>query len=116
MSKDIKEERLRWILPIYRKEIKLCNLAKVCPYSERSLKRWLKAYRENGIIGLEPKSTQPITQPKETPIRIKEEVISLRKRTDLCAIKLHWRLKKKSIVVPVSTIGKILKQEGLVRK
>ena len=39
MSKNIKEERLRWILPIFRKEIRLCDVNKVCPYSERSLKR-----------------------------------------------------------------------------
>ena len=32
-------------------------------------------------------------------------------------MKLHWRLlKTKNLNVPVSTIGKILKQEGLVRK
>jgi transposase len=117
MSKDIKEERLRWILPIINKEIRLCDVSKVCPYSERSLKRWLRGFREKGEAGLEPKSTEPKSQPNETPIRIKEEVIALRKETDLCALKLHWRLKrKKKINIPVSTIGKILKQEGLVRK
>jgi len=29
--------------------------------------------------------------------------------------KLHWRLKKRNIIAPISTIGKILKDEGLVR-
>ena len=117
MSKSIKEERLRWIMPIIKEEIRLCDVAKVCPYSERSLKRWKKNYLLYGEKGLEPKSTAPKTQPNETPIRIKEEVIEMRKKTRLCALKLHWKLKKeKNIVVPVSTIGKILKQEGLVRK
>jgi len=41
MPKTIKEERLRWILPIYNKEIKLKDAAKVCPYSQRSLERRL---------------------------------------------------------------------------
>lgn len=118
MSKDVKEERLRWILlPIYEKRIRVTDMVRICPYSERSLKRWLKAYREKGEQGLEPKSTQPKTQPRETPIRVKEEIIALRKETNLCARKLHWRLKKsKGIGVPVSTIGKIIKQEGLVRR
>jgi hypothetical protein len=40
----------------------------------------------------------------------------MRKKTKLCALKLHWKLKKKGLVVPISTIGKIIKQEGLVRK
>jgi len=91
-------------------------MAKVCPHSNRSLKRWCKAFQEGGVDALAPKSTRPKTQPNETPIRIKEEVITLRKETSLCALKLHWRLKKKGLVVPLSTVGKILKNEGLVRK
>lgn len=93
MAKTIKEERWRWLKPIINKEMKLVDVAKVCPHSVRSLKRWKKAYKMNGIEGLIPKSTEPKTQPNETPIRIKEEVIALRKQTGLCALKLHWRLK-----------------------
>lgn len=117
MTKSIREERLRWVKPIYEKKIKLCEAVKVCPHSERSLKRWLKVYREYGEEGLEPKSTAPKSQPNETPIRIKEEVKSLRKVTGLCALKLHWRLiKTEGLNVPVSTIGKILNQSGMTRK
>jgi transposase-like protein len=65
---------------------------------------------------LVPKSTRPKTQPNETPIRVKEEVVALRKETKLCALKLHWRLKKLNVDVPTSTISKILKDEGMVRK
>ena len=82
----------------------------------RSLKRWKDAYQKHGMEGLIPRSTAPKTQPNETPIRSKEEVIALRKKTGLCAQKLHWRLKKHGMTVPVRTIGKILKQEALVRK
>jgi len=116
MSKNIKEERYRWIRPILEKEISIKNLVKVCPYSERSLKRWLKDFRTGGMEALEPKSTRPKTEPNETPIWVKERVIELRKKTKLCAQKLHWRLKKQGLIVPVSTIGKILKDENLVRK
>lgn len=116
MSQNVKEERYRWIKPILDKEISIKNLVKVCPYSERSIKRWIKMLREGGMEALEPKSTRPKTQPNETPIHIKERVIDLRKETKLCAKKLHWRLKKQGLIVPVSTIGKILKDENLVRK
>jgi len=116
MPKNTQEERWRWIHPIINKKIKLVDAAKVCPHSERSLKRWKKAYEKYGMAGLIPKSTQPKSQPNETPIRIKETIIDLRKKTKLCAKKLHWRLKKQAVQVPISTIGKIIKQEGLVRK
>jgi transposase InsO family protein len=116
MAKNIQEERARWVLPLANKEMKIVDMSKVCPHSGRSLKRWLAAYRKGGIDALAPKSTRPKTQPNETPIRIKETVIELRKETKLCAKKLHWKLAKKGLVVPVSTVGKILKDEGLVRK
>jgi len=116
MAKTIKEERLRWILPIINKEVKLVDVAKFCPYSKRSLERWCRAYRENGASGLEPKTTRPKTNPNETPIRNKEKIIELRKTTNLCAKKLHWKLKKNGLIIPERTIGKIIKDEKLVRR
>jgi transposase InsO family protein len=116
MPKNIQEERLRWVEMVETGDTKLKDIIKIFPYSERTLKRWLREYREKGKNGLIPKSTEPKTQPNETPIWIKERVIELRKQTKLCAKKLHWRLKKTGLIVPVSTIGKILKDDGLVRK
>ena len=116
MIKTIKEERLRWVLPVINKEVKLIDMSKVCPHSKRSLERWVCEYRKYGELGLEPKSTIPKTSPNETPIRIKEIVIQKRKETKLCALKLHWRLKKDDLNIPVRTIGKIIKNEGLVKK
>ena len=116
MSKTIEEERLRWIKPILDKETRIVDVVKLCPYSERSIKRWLSEYKKNGKKGLIPKSTQPKTQRNETSIEIKEKVIQLRRETGLCAKKLHWRLEKQGIHIHERTIGKILKKEGLVRK
>ena len=116
MAKTIKEERLRWVLPIFQKQIKLVDAARVCPHSKRSLERWLSAFKQEGEEALEPKSTEPKTCNNETLITIKEQVISLRKKKNACAQKLHWQLKKKGFVVPTRTIGKILKKEGLTRK
>jgi len=116
MPKTIKEERLRWILPIYNKEVRLVDVAKVCQHSQRSLERWLSLYRKYGEIGLETKSTRPKTNPKETPIRVKERVLELRRETRKCALKLKWQLEKEDIILNKNTIQKIIKKEGLVRK
>src|SRR3989344_3464992 len=116
MAKTIKEERLRWILPVARKEIKLVDVAKICPHGKRSLERWIATYKNDGEDSLEPKSTEPKTQPKETPIRIKERVIEVRKKTKKCALKIHWQLQKEGLEINERTIGKILKKAGLVRK
>ena len=112
----IKEERLRWVLPIVSKEIKLCDAVKVFPNSQRTLERWVANYKQFGESGLEPKSTRPKTSPNETTIRIKERIIELRKETSLCAQKLNFKLIKENIIIHDRTIGKILNNEGLVRK
>jgi len=116
MSKTIKEERLKWVLPVAQGQIKLKELMKVCPHGKRSVERWLAAYKKKGEQGLIPLSTAPKTSPNETPIWLKEKVIEKRKKTKLCAQKLYWLFVKEEIHVPVRTIGKILKAEGLARK
>lgn len=116
MAKTIKEERVRWVKPIAEKKIKMVDAAKVCPYSKRSLERWLAEYKKRGEAGLEPVSTEPKTQPIETPIWTKEKIIKTRKQTKKCALKIHWQLEKEGLIVHERTIGKILKKEGLTRK
>jgi transposase InsO family protein len=116
MNKSIEMERYQWILPIIEKRLTYAETLKICPHSKRSLERWVSAYKKFGLAGLIPESTAPKTQPNETPIRLKEEMISLRKKTGLCAQKLHWRLKKQGIHIHTRTVGKIIKKEGLVRK
>ncbi len=80
------------------------------------LKYWLSRYRKHGLAGLADKSKRPKSQPNETPIRIKERIIELRKETKLCAKKLNYKLIKENIEVSDRLIGKIIKNEGLVRK
>ena len=50
MPKDIKDERLRWVLPIVNKEVKLVDALKVCPHSKRSLERWVANYKKCGEL------------------------------------------------------------------
>jgi len=116
MSKTIKEERWRWILSIAHKKAKLVDIAKVCPYSKRSLERWLAAYKKGGIEALTPESTEPKQYRTETPIWLKEKIIALRKETNKCAKKIHWQLAKTGLLINERTVGKIIKKDGLVRK
>ena len=116
MAKTIKEERLRWVLPIIAGTIKLVDVAKICPYGKRSIERWVSEYRKRGEAGLEPKSTEPKIYNNETLIRTKERVIEIRKKTKKCALKIHWQLEKEGLNLHERTVGKILKKENLVRK
>ncbi|KKQ65631.1 MAG: Transposase [Parcubacteria group bacterium GW2011_GWA2_38_27] len=68
MPKTIKEERLRWVLPM------------------------------------------------ETPIRIKERIIEIRKKEKQCAKKISWDLEDEGVVIHYQTVQKIIKKEGLTKK
>ena len=116
LPKNASDERLRWVEPIINKEIKLIDVAKVFIGSKRTLERWVAAYKKNGIGGLKPKSTRPRSHPNETPIRIKERIIEIRKNNNKCAFKLSDDLAKEGIIIHERTIGKIIKNEGLIRK
>ena len=116
MPKNILEERMRWVRMVEEGNLKLKDVLVLFPYSGRTLKRWLKEYREKGEEGLIPISTRPKTQPNETPIRTKERVVEIRKENGLCALKLKWKLGKEGIKIHERTIGKIIKNEKLVRK
>jgi transposase InsO family protein len=116
MPKSTKEEKFRWIKPILDKEISIKGMAKVCPFSERALKYWLAAFKESGLDGLENESRRPKTNPNETPIRIKERIIELRKEKKQCALKLMWDLEDEGIGIHYQTIQKIIRVEGLTRR
>lgn len=94
----------------------MVDVARVCPYGKRSLERWTAAYKKGGEVALEPRSTEPKTYRIETPIRLKERIIEIRKKTKKCALKIHWQLEKEGIVINARTIGKILKKQELTRK
>lgn len=116
MAETIKQERMRWVLPIINREIKLVDVSIVCPYSKRTLERWVANYKKGGENSLEPRSTEPKQYHNETPIWLKERVVKIRKETKKCAMKIHWQLQKENIHIHERTIGKILKKEGMVRK
>lgn len=107
---------MRWVLPIVSDEVKLVDVAKVCPHGKRSLERWVASYRKLGEAGLEPESTRPKTNPRETPIRIKERIVELRIDKKQCAKKIMWDLEDENIAVHYQTIQKIIKKENLTRK
>lgn len=75
---------------------------------------WKKRYEEEGWRGLQDSPKTPHTQPRLTPSEIVQAVIKMRKRTGYGKERLYDELKDRGLVVPVSTIGKILDREGLL--
>jgi transposase InsO family protein len=117
IPKNTIEERWRWVKPIaFERTMKLKDVAKVFPYSQRTLERWVADYKKYGRLGLKPLSTRPKSHPNETPIRIKEKILEIRRDEHFCAKKIKWQLENERIEISERVIGKIIKREGLTRK
>lgn len=116
LAKSQQEERLRWVLPIIDGQIRLTDAAKVFHGGQRTLERWVAAFKQSGTAGLLPKSTKPHLSPNQIDKKIESKIIRLRKKTGLCAKKLNYKIKKEGIDINNRTVGKILKRNGLVRK
>ena len=52
MPKNTQEERLRWVQMVDNGNTRLKDVIQIFPHSGRTLKRWLKEYREKGDAGL----------------------------------------------------------------
>jgi transposase len=116
MPETKQQVRYQWIKPILEREIAIKGLAKICPFSERSLKYWLARYRERGIEGLLDLSTRPDHSPKQTPDWIRERILDLREEKKVGGKKIHWFLAKEGIKIGERTVNKILYDEGETRQ
>jgi len=110
------EERLRWVMPIVEGQISVKDASKVFKGGQRTLERWVAAFKQYGEAGLLPKSTRPHNCPNQTDKETERHIVRLRKKTKLCAQKLNYKLTKEGVNVKVRTIGKILKRNKLTRK
>ena len=62
MNQTIQQERFSWIKPLIEKKLTYEEVLKTCPHSKRSLERWVSLFKQNGMEGLKPESTEPKTQ------------------------------------------------------
>ena len=77
---------------------------------------WDRRYRKGGWRALKDQSRRPKTMPRITSPDLERAVVRMRNRTKYGKERLHDELKDRGIVIPVSTIGKILDRRGLLVK
>ncbi len=100
------------------------NVAAFCReqgVSRDTFYRWRKRYRDEGLVGLEPRSSAPKTSPARTSTEVEEAVVALRKELDDAgldagALTIHWHLGRRGVraVPSVATIWRILVRRGFV--
>ena len=115
-SVDIQEQRVRFVVAASRQEKTFRALCQEFEVSRPTGYRWRQRYREQGLAGIAELSRRPWRSPRRTGAEWEQQVVELRQRyPDWGARKLQVLLAQAGVVLPASTIHRILLRRGLVR-
>jgi transposase InsO family protein len=113
------DERVHFISDYLKGKYDVSTLCEAYGISRKTGYKWIKRYNESGVDGLQEHSRRPHNSPYKTPLRIKKEIIRLRKQYGWGPKKLlkiiatnhpGWDLPGKS------TVCDLLKKEGFIKK
>jgi putative transposase len=113
------DERARFVLEALEGWTSMSELCERYGISRRVGYKWVERYRERGFPGLADRSRAPRRQAEATPEEVVKEIVKLRKKHPTWGPrKLRARLvrlKPRGQWPACSTIGEILRREGLVK-
>lgn len=115
-TRDVEEQRMRFVVAASRKEKSLTDLCAEFEISRPTGYEWLKRYQARGIAGMQEASRRPHRSPERTSAEWEQRVVELRRqRPDWGARKIRHLLQAEGIELPASTIHRILLRHQLVR-
>ena len=114
---DVMSQRIEFVVRALRGESTISDLCREYGVSRKTGHKWLNRYQEVGNLqGLEELPRRPHTSPERTPIAIEEKVVELREKYGWAGKKLSCLLEREGISLSTSTVDRIIKRRGLVRK
>jgi transposase InsO family protein len=78
--------------------------------SRQTAHKWWRRYREEGVAGLEDRSSRPWSCPHQTPARVERRIVALRQSRKLGPARLAG-----IVGVPASTVHRVLVRHGVNR-
>lgn len=121
-EKETQLKRFKIIEPFLRKEKKLKEIEQETNISYATLKRWIKAYKENGVIGLDKKERQDKNSFRaidETGINIIKKVYKESDETNIAGLydKCKYYLEEKEYNISYPTFYRIISNlDGFFKK
>lgn len=116
-TRDVEEQRMRFVVAASRREKSLTELCAEFEISRPTAYCWLKRYQAGGIAGMQEASRRPHHSPARTGAGVEQRVVELRReRPDWGARKLRQVLRREGIELPASTIHRIFLRNQLVRE
>jgi putative transposase len=119
MEEDIRKEAIAWYLRGVQPKATYDKLQR----SKKWFFKWLKRYKSGASEWYKEESRAPVQRPRQISVQQQQAILLTRSRleaqdfaqTGVSAIK--WELSKQGLHFPSdSTINRVLKREGLVKK
>ncbi len=117
-ASSVMEEKVRFVMEYERDEQTMVELCESFDISRETGYVWLRRYRQSGIAGLLELNRAPKRRPRQTPLSIEQAILHLRQAH------MGWGPRKLKRILErdqpgrrwpaSSTIGELLKREGLV--
>lgn len=117
---DFMNERIKFIAKYLEKECSFRDLCNQFGVSRKTGYKWVERYEDSGVQSLANKSRAPLSHPHAVTEDMVKSIIAIRKKHP------HWGPKKLAVILKrhepkiilpaTSTIGEILKRNGLVKK
>jgi transposase InsO family protein len=103
------EGRLRLCLRI-QAGWSVASAAESMNISRQTAHKWWRRYRDEGVAGLEDRSSRPWSCPHQTPARVERRIVALRQSRKLGPARLAG-----IVGVPASTVHRVLARHGINR-
>jgi transposase InsO family protein len=117
---DWMSERLKFIAAYLEYEASFSDLCRDFGVSRKTGYKWVRRYEADGAAALEDRPRAPHTHPNAVPTDVVQAILAVRRRHPRWGprkLRVILRRQPPRIVLPAaSTIGDILKRNGLVRR
>jgi transposase InsO family protein len=121
MARKVTPVDVRIVAAVTGGEINVAAFCRERNISRDTFYRWRARYQDEGLTGLEPRSTAPKSSPRRTPAPVEDAVVAFRKELqegglDAGAATIQWHLGRQGTkpVPAEATIWRILVRRGFV--
>ena len=107
--------RLRAVKQHIDGSVRTEDICRVFGISERTLRGWCRRYREEGAEGLRCRSRRPEKSPDQTPARIEDRILRMRRRHPSWGAKrIQAYLAREGADIHWTTVHRVLRRNGFM--
>jgi putative transposase len=101
---------------LFRKGWSARKIGRYLGYHHTAIMEWVRKAEKIGDVPIPTRSSEPKRKWRKTNPLLEEKIVQIRKETKRCTEAIHLMLLRDGIVVPKSTIHRVLDRNGLLKK